>query len=301
MHPPVAVQGLTKRYAGRTVVDEVTFSVEAGSVLCVLGRNGAGKTTTIECVEGFRRPDAGTVRVFGVDPVAQRDAVVSRMGVMLQEGGAYQAATPVEMLRLYAQLYQHPRTVDEVLALVDLQARAGSRIRTLSGGEKQRLNLALALIGRPDLYFLDEPTAGMDPAARRRTWALVESLRDEGAAVVLTTHLIEEAERLADHVAIMADGRILTLDTPAGITGAGHGLLVTTPAAVEAETLTRGLGRTATHRSAGQFLVDGGAEDIAHVTAWFAAQGLALDGVTAARPSLEDTFLALTGQPADAT
>ena len=219
MQPAVSVQGLVRRYGARTVVDDLSFDVRAGSVLCLLGRNGAGKTTTIECLEGFRRPDAGTVRILGHDPHRDRAAVVEKMGVMLQEGGAYQAATVTEMLQLYAALHPRPMPIEEVLDSVDLTELAGSRFRTLSGGEKQRVNLALALIGNPEVLFLDEPTSGMDPAARRRTWRTVEGLRDQGVTVLLTTHAMDEAQRLADQVAIIDRGRLLALDTPAALAG----------------------------------------------------------------------------------
>ena len=297
MQPALDIQGLTKRYGDRAVVDDVTLTVAPGSVVCLLGRNGAGKTTTVECAEGFRRPDAGFVRVFGRDPVRQRSEVVGRIGVMLQEGGAYQAATPREMLSLYAALYDHPRPVDEALDLVDLAERAGSRFRTLSGGEKQRLNLALALIGRPDLYFLDEPTAGMDPAARRRTWAVIEALRDEGAAVLLTTHFIDEAQHLADRVAVMARGRLLADDTPDAIRGEGAGLVVTSPAEVDVAALTLAMGAPVTRQSGDRYVVAAGSDRIADVSAWFAAHGLDLAGVTVARPTLEEAYLALTDEP----
>ena len=221
MQPAIAVEGLSKRYGDRTVVDGVSFDVAAGTVLCLLGRNGAGKTTTIECLEGFRRPDGGRVRVLGRDPAGERGTIADRVGVMLQEGGAYQAATPREMLGLYAALYPNPLPVDEVLATVEMHERADSRYRTLSGGEKQRVNLALALIGRPEVLFLDEPTAGMDPAARRRTWRVLEGLRDAGAAILLTTHALDEAARLADVVAVIDRGRLLALDSPAALAGDG--------------------------------------------------------------------------------
>ena len=219
MQPAIRVEGLVKRYGERTVVDGISFEVAPGSVMCLLGRNGAGKTTTIECLEGFRRPDAGTVRVLGADLSRDRDAIAERIGVMLQEGGAYQAASPREMLRLYADLYPRALPVDEVLATVDLTERADSRFRWLSGGEKQRVNLALALIGQPEVLFLDEPTSGMDPAARRRTWQVLEGLRDGGAAILLTTHAMDESERLAATVDVIDRGRMLALDTPAAVAG----------------------------------------------------------------------------------
>ena len=220
MGPVVEVADLHKRYGARDVLAGVSFSVPAGSIYCLLGRNGAGKTTTVECIEGFRSPDRGDIRVLGQDPVADRAAVTPRIGVMLQEGGAYQAASPREMLRLYARLYPRARSVDDVLAVTDLQDRADARFRTLSGGEKQRVNLALAIIGSPDVLFLDEPTAGMDPAARRATWGTITRLRADGAGVLLTTHNLDEAARLADTVGVLHDGRIVAEDTPAGLVGA---------------------------------------------------------------------------------
>ena len=219
MQPAIHVEGLVKRYGDRTVVDGVSFQVQPGTVLCLLGRNGAGKTTTIECLEGFRRPDAGSVRVLGSDPWRDRAVVADRVGVMLQGGGAYQAATPREMLQLYAGLYPRALPVEDVLATVELTDRGDSRFRTLSGGEKQRVNLALALIGQPEVLFLDEPTAGMDPAARRRTWQVLEALRDGGSAILLTTHAMDEAERLASTIAVIERGRLLALDTPAAVAG----------------------------------------------------------------------------------
>lgn len=219
MSPAIAVEGLVKRYGARTVVSGVSFEVDAGQVVCLLGRNGAGKTTTVECIEGFRSPDAGAVRVLGADPVRDRSAVAHRMGVMLQEGGAYQAATPREMLRLYSGLFPRTRAIAEVLEVTDLTARADDRFRTLSGGEKQRVNLALAIIGCPEVLFLDEPTAGMDPAARRRTWQLVEHLRDDGTAVLLTTHALDEAERLANRIGVLDGGRLLAFGSPEAVRG----------------------------------------------------------------------------------
>ncbi len=298
MPAALEIDQLTKRYGERTVVDDVSLDVAAGTVVCLLGRNGAGKTTTVECAEGFRRPDGGSVRIFGCDPVADRARVVGRIGVMLQEGGAYQAATPREMLRLYASLYDRPRPVDEVLDLVALTPRADNRFRTLSGGEKQRLNLALALIGRPDLYFLDEPTAGMDPAARRRTWAVIEQVRDDGAAVLLTTHSIDEAEHLADRIAILSQGRLLAAGTPAEVAGDGGGLTVESDATVDTAAFQRETGLVITPHGRNRYLVETGTERIGDVTAWFSRRGLALQGVTAERRSLEDAFLELTGEQA---
>ena len=298
--PGIAVHGLVKRYGDRRVVDGVTFEVPRGSVLALLGVNGAGKTTTVECIEGFRHPDAGEVRVLGLDPFRDRDAVVARMGVMLQEGGAYQAATPREMVTLYARFYPDAWPVQELLELVGLAAVAGSRYRTLSGGERQRLNLALALVGRPDVVILDEPTAGMDPQARRATWEHVRGLRDAGAAVLLTTHFMEEAERLADRVAVLDQGRLLALDTPAALVAASapNRVLVTTPATVDPAALSAAVCAPVTVEAAGRLAVEAGPDAIPVVSAWFAEQGLPLTGVSAGGGGLEDVFLRLTARSA---
>jgi ABC-2 type transport system ATP-binding protein len=294
----IAVQDLVKVYGDRRVVDGVSFEVRAGSVLALLGVNGAGKTTTVECIEGFRKPDGGQVRVLGLDPRRDRDAVVAQMGVMLQEGGAYQAATPREMLTLYARFYPQPRPVDELLQLVNLEQVASVRYRSLSGGERQRLNLALALVGRPKVVILDEPTAGMDPQARRATWEHVRELRDEGATVLLTTHFMEEAERLADTVAVIDQGRLLALDTPAALVAnsAPNRLLVTTPAAVDPAALAAAVGASVTVEGTGRLAVEAGPVAITAVSAWFADQGLPLTGVSAGGGGLEDVFLRLTAR-----
>ncbi|MDQ3974124.1 MAG: ABC transporter ATP-binding protein, partial [Actinomycetota bacterium] len=217
MEPAIQVEGLVKTYGALRAVDGLSLAVPAGSVCCLLGPNGAGKTTTVECLEGFRRPDAGTVRVLGMDPRDDHDALVARMGVMLQEGGVYPAATPREMLRLYARFYRRPLDPDTLLDQVGLTGSAATRYRALSGGQKQRLNLALALVGRPQVAMLDEPTAGMDPQGRLATWQLIEGLRADGVTVLVTTHLLDEAERLADLVGVIAHGRLLALDSPAAL------------------------------------------------------------------------------------
>jgi ABC-2 type transport system ATP-binding protein len=292
----VAVAGLVKRYGGRAVVDGLSFAVPAGAICALLGPNGAGKTTTVECLEGFRRPDAGEVRVLGLDPVRDRDALLPRLGVMLQEGGAYQAATPREVLRLYARFHARPADVEELLAQVGLTEAAGQRVRTLSGGQRQRLNLALALVGRPEVALLDEPTAGMDLQARHATWELLRGLRAAGTTVLLTTHLIQEAERLADLVAVIDAGRLLALDSPAALLASSgpRRVLVTTPAAVDAAALGAALGAPVTAEGAGRYVVDAGAEAIPAISAWFAARHLPLTGVTAGSGGLEEVFLRLT-------
>src|SRR4051812_47976100 len=205
--PALEVDGLVKAYGARKAVDGLSFQVRTATVLALLGPNGAGKTTTVEICEGFRGPDAGTVRVLGLDPADA--ALRPRVGVMLQDGvGGYSGATALELMRLFASYAARPQDADTLLAAVGLAEVAGTAVKRLSGGQQQRLSLALALVARPELVFLDEPTAGMDPQARRGTWELVRSMRTDGVTVVLTTHFLDEAEELADHVVVIDAGRV---------------------------------------------------------------------------------------------
>lgn len=221
--PAVEVGGVRKRYGPHEVLAGVTFSVGRGEVFALLGPNGAGKTTTVEILEGYRHADAGTVRVLGLDPAHEGARLRPRIGLMLQEGGVDPRVTPLEAVRLYAALYRDPADPVGLLDLVGLDGRArDTRYRRLSGGERQRLGLALALVGRPELLVLDEPTAGMDPAARQATRRLIAALRDAGTTILLTTHDLGDVEALADRVAILDRGRILTLGTPAELTDGGR-------------------------------------------------------------------------------
>jgi ABC-2 type transport system ATP-binding protein len=216
----IAVQGLVKRYTGRAVVAGLSFEVRRGEIFALLGPNGAGKTTTVEVIEGYRRADAGDVRVLGLDPARDGVSLRSRIGLMLQSGGIYPQVTPIEILRLFASFYAAPHHPDELLDIVGLRQAAGTRFKVLSGGEKQRLGLALALVGRPELVVLDEPTAGMDPAAKVDTRRLISELREAGVTVVLTTHDLADVERLADRVAVIDRGRLIALASPADLTAA---------------------------------------------------------------------------------
>lgn len=206
--PAVVVDGLVKRYGRTTAVDGLSFSVNRGEVFALLGTNGAGKTTTIEVLEGYRRPTSGRVSILGADPSRESASLKARIGVMLQDNGLYLTITPLEALRLWARFYPRSRHPEELLELVGLSEAANTRYRRLSGGQKRRLALALALVGYPDLVFLDEPTAGLDPEARRAAWEIVRSLRSAGTTVLLATHYLDEAERLADRVAILRNGRL---------------------------------------------------------------------------------------------
>ncbi|MEY3019135.1 MAG: hypothetical protein RLZZ272_119 [Actinomycetota bacterium] len=219
--PAIEVTGLVRRYGPLVAVDHLDLEVETGTTIAVLGPNGAGKTTTVECLEGLAEPDEGTVRVLGLDPRRDAGALRPRVGVMLQEGGVYPMAMPGELVRLHAAFHADPEDPDGLLDRVGLTGSRRTRYRDLSGGQKQRLSLALALVGRPDVLFLDEPTAGLDPAARRETWRLLERMKAAGVTTVLTTHLLDEAERLADRVAILDHGRLVALGTPSELTRAG--------------------------------------------------------------------------------
>jgi ABC-2 type transport system ATP-binding protein len=218
------VRGLVKSYAGRRAVDGLDLSAAAGQITAVLGPNGAGKTTTVEICEGLRTADAGAVRVLGLDPASQLTELRPRVGVMLQDGGLPTGARALPLLRQVAKFYAHPHDVGALAERLGITSYAGTSVRRLSGGQRQRLALALALVGRPELVFLDEPSAGLDPQARLAVWDLVREARDAGTSVVLTTHAMDEAERLADQVAILSHGRLVAAGTPAELTMSGRSL-----------------------------------------------------------------------------
>ncbi|MEW2356043.1 ABC transporter ATP-binding protein [Spirillospora sp. NPDC029432] len=215
--PIIEVQGLRKAYGGRPVVDDVSFAVEEGEIFGILGPNGAGKTTTVECVEGLRVPDAGTVRVAGLDPRADREKVTRLLGVQLQESELQEKLTVREALELYSAFYPAPADWRELAGRLGLQEKLATRFGNLSGGQKQRLFIALALIGAPRVVVLDELTTGLDPRARRDTWKLIREVRDSGVTVLLVTHFMEEAQYLCDRLAVIKEGRVAALDTPAGL------------------------------------------------------------------------------------
>ena len=216
--PAISVAGVSKSYGATHAVDDLDFTVAAGEVFGLLGPNGAGKTTTVEILEGYRRPDSGAARVLGLDPVRDGPKLKPQIGVMLQAGGLYPGLRPLELLRLFASYYEPADTPDELLDRVGLRDTVHTPVRRLSGGQTQRLSLACALIGRPRVVFLDEPTAGMDPHARATTWDLVRELRARGVTVLLTTHAMDEAEVLCDRVAIINHGRLAALGSPAELT-----------------------------------------------------------------------------------
>jgi ABC-2 type transport system ATP-binding protein len=219
--PALEISGLVKRYGGRAVVDGLELTVERGTVTALLGPNGAGKTTSVEIACGLRRADAGSVRVLGLDPERDRAALMPRLGVMLQAGGVYSGANAREMLRHVAALHSSPLEPDGLLEQLGLADTGRTTFRRLSGGQQRLLALGLAIVGRPEFVFLDEPTANLDPHARRATWELIAELRADGVTVLLATHHLDEAERLSDHVHIVDRGRLVRSGTPAELTAAG--------------------------------------------------------------------------------
>jgi ABC-2 type transport system ATP-binding protein len=300
--PALEISGLIKSYAGRRVVDGLTLTLARGEIVALLGPNGAGKTTTIEISEGFRRPDAGTVRVLGLDPLRDAAALKPQIGVMLQDGvGAYTGAKARELLDLFAAYAAHPHDTAELLELVGLSDVAGTQVKRLSGGQRQRLSLALALVGRPALVFLDEPTAGMDPQARRGTWGLISQLRADGVSVVLTTHLLDEAEQLADTIVVINHGRVVATGSPAELVRAGAEgqIRFRAPAGLRLTSLSDALhaGASASEEAPGRYLITGerSPQLLASVAAWCAAQGVFAEDLAVERRTLEDVFLEMTG------
>jgi ABC-2 type transport system ATP-binding protein len=281
MSRAVSVQGLEKAYDGVKAVREVSFEIEVGEVFGLLGPNGAGKTTTVEILEGYRARDAGRVEVLGVDPATAGADWRERIGVVLQSGSLYAQLTVVEILSLFGGYYERSRDVDEVIAIVGLEAKRGQRVHTLSGGQKRRLDLGLALVGDPELVFLDEPTTGFDPEARRRAWDTIRSLRDLGKTILLTTHYLDEAERLCDRVAVLRDGVIAAIGRPGELTGA----LPPT----EIRYLRNGQEVVVQTEEPTRVLHE--------LTAEALRNGAELEGLEVRRPSLEDVYLSLTQEP----
>jgi ABC-2 type transport system ATP-binding protein len=305
--PAVVVDGLTKVYGAHLAVDGLSFTVERGEVFGLLGPNGAGKTTTVETLEGYRKPDGGAVRILDLDPIRDHRKLTPRIGVMLQEGGLYPGIRPLEALRLFAAYYEEPENPEALLDLVGLRPVAGKLVRRLSGGQKQRLSLALALIGRPEVVFLDEPTAGMDPHARLTTWEVVTGLQERGTTVILTTHAMDEAERLCDRVAIIDGGHLVALGTPGDLTrsaGGGETLFTAAPGLDTAGLAAALLLAPAAvvESKPGYYVVHAAPspELVAALTAWLRDHGIALGDLRAARRTLEEVFLQVTSEPSAA-
>jgi ABC-2 type transport system ATP-binding protein len=300
--PAVEISGLVKSYGRTAAVAGLSLRAEHGQVTAIVGPNGAGKTTTVEICEGYRRADAGTVRVLGLDPVRDARSLRPRVGVMLQAGGIPTAARAGEYLRVMAAFHAHP--IDPQLLLDRLGLRGSARVpyKRLSGGQQQRLALAAAVIGRPELVFLDEPTAGLDPQARHVTWDLIAALRLAGTAVVLTTHYLEEAEQLADRVAIIDGGTLVACDSPARLTGSAGQVRFRAEPGLDLNGLLAALpaGTAVKESPAGHYLVEvAGPVDpqlVATVTAWCAERGMLARSLRIESRTLEDVFLELTGR-----
>ena len=301
--PAVEITGLVKSYGSTRAVDGLDLRMERGSVLALLGPNGAGKTTTVEICEGFLRPDSGTVRVLGLDPVRESSALRPRVGIMPQGGGAYPGVRADEMLKLVASCAASPLDPAWLLDILGLSASRRTPFKRLSGGQQQRLSLACALIGRPELVFLDEPTAGMDPQARRLVWDLLGALRADGVSVLLTTHLMEEAEALADTVVIIDHGKVVVSGAPHTLTldeSGTAGLRFKARTRLDTALLTAALPEGYLVREAmpGTYVVEGAVDPqvVSAVTAWCAQQGVLPQELQVGRRTLEEVFLELTGR-----
>jgi len=301
--PAIEVNDLTICYGDLAAVDRIGFTAEAGEVTVVLGPNGAGKTSTIECLEGYRHPTSGWVRVLDLDPMSDRTRLVPRIGVMLQEGGVYTGIRAGEALQLFASYYPDPLAPAELLDRVGLSARASTTWRRLSGGEQQRLCLALALVGRPSVAFLDEPTAGVDVEGRLLIRELVRDLVDRGVCVLLTTHDLEEAERLADRVIIIDHGEVVAAGRPLELMASetDH-ILFSGPSTLDLDDLGRAVGGKVVELTVGEYRVEIAPDpaNVAAVTSWLADRDLPIADLRAGRQRLDDVFLQLTrGQAAE--
>ena len=297
--PAVEVAHLRKTYGTLVAVDDVSFSVAEGEIFGILGPNGAGKTTAIECAIGLRQPDAGTIRLLGLDPRADRDKVHEIVGVQLQAGALPAKLRVGEILEEYRSFYRAPADVDELLDVLGLSAKRGDYYRSLSGGQRQRLSVALALIGRPRIAVLDEMTTGLDPQARRDTWELIEGIRDRGVTIVLVTHFMEEAERLCDRVAMIDSGRVVALDTPASLAARARGgkSVRFLPSAPFDETLLTDRPEVSRLEHEGQHVVVTGTGELVNVVILtLAAAGVTARDVQLDSSSLEDAFVKLTGK-----
>ncbi|MBV9119332.1 MAG: ABC transporter ATP-binding protein [Chloroflexi bacterium] len=300
--PAVRVEGLRKSYGSRVAVQDLSFSAQAGEVFALLGPNGAGKTTTIEILEGYRDRDAGEVSILGLDPRREPHKLRQQVGLMLQEGGVYPQARPREILALFAQFYDEHQDVDALLEQVGLADSLKTSYRRLSGGQKQRLALALALVGRPKVAFLDEPTAGMDPQARRATWEIIRGLRDRQVTVLLTTHYMDEAEQLADRIGIIDRGRLVAVGDMESLRRqpdtSETTVRMVAPAGLDAAEL-RTIGSVAAvaedQSGVYTFETSDPATLLVDLTSWAQSHQVVIRELRVGRESLEDIFLRLTG------
>jgi ABC-2 type transport system ATP-binding protein len=295
----IEVSGLSKSYDGRVVVDGVSFSVEEGEVFAILGPNGAGKTTTVESIAGLRTPDSGHIEVFGYDSQRDRAQVQSRLGVQLQESSFHDRLQVRELVETFAAFYPDPLNVSALLERLGLADKADTRYSDLSGGQQQRLSIAVALVGRPQAVILDELTTGLDPQARRETWGFVEELRDSGVTIVLVTHFMEEAERLADRLALIDAGRLVALDTPQGLidsVGLEQHIRFTTTETVQDDWLTSLPEATGVSRSNGEIIVTGNERLLFSLVSLLASHQIVPTRFQVEQTTLDDAFVAITGR-----
>ena len=295
----IEATGLVKRYGDVVALDGVSFTVEAGEVFALLGPNGAGKTTTVEILEGYRSQDSGSVTVLGTDPRTAPRSWRDRVGIVLQQSGIEKELTVREALTRLARLYRDPADVDHTIGRVGLIDKADARIKTLSGGQRRRVDMAAAIIGQPRLIFLDEPTTGFDPAARREAWRLIAELTAGGATVILTTHYLDEAQQLADRVAVISNGRIVAEGDPSTLGGREQQIArvrFRTPGVPLTDDLAD---RVSSAENGWIEIADPDPVSVLHMlTGWAIAENLPLDGLEVVRPTLEDVYLDLVGESA---
>ncbi|MEU8383129.1 ABC transporter ATP-binding protein [Streptosporangium sp. NPDC048865] len=304
MPPVIEVRNLHKRYGNNVAVDDVSFTVQEGEIFGILGPNGAGKTTTVECVEGLRAPDRGEIDVLGLDPRRDHTELTRRLGVQLQEGQIQERLEVAEALELYSSFYPRPADWRGLMDGLGLAGKARTRYAKLSGGQKQRLSIALALVGSPQVAILDELTTGLDPQARRDTWDLIEGVRSRGVTIVLVTHFMEEAERLCDRVALIDAGRVVTVDTPAGLAGrarVGQRIRFRPSRQLDDELLTSLPEVSGVTRQGETVVVSGNGDALNAVTAVLARHRIVAERLRVEQASLEDAFVELTGKRPGAT
>jgi ABC-2 type transport system ATP-binding protein len=296
----IEVRGLIKSYGDVRAVRGIDLLVERGQIFALLGPNGAGKTTTVEILEGYRSRDGGTVRVLGYDPARQRRLLKSRIGIVLQSSGMDRYLTVAETVAMYAGYYPRPRPVDEVIELVGLQAKRGARVLRLSGGQQRRLDVAIALVGNPDLLFLDEPTTGFDPSARHEAWEVIKNLAGLGKTVLLTTHYMDEAQYLADQVAVISGGRIVAEGPPATIGNRERARARIRYRLADGAMPPADLSAPPGPDGLTELIPDDLTTALHRLTGWALDQHVELTALEVVRPTLEDVYLELTGSPAGA-